>query len=130
MFAKNLTTIMENKGFTQKDLRLLTGLKASAISQYVGGHNMPHPDKIEAIAKALDVPITALVDAAEVKKREFVLKKITISEAARRLGKSLDFVRAALEQGTAPFGFAAKVGDSWSYHISPGKFEAYLSGEI
>jgi hypothetical protein len=45
------------------------------------------------------------------------------------MGKSKQFIRVALQQGIAPFGFAVKVGgDKWSYHISPMKFESYLSG--
>ena len=129
MFAKKLISIMEDQGLCQKDLHNLTGIPTPSISGYVGGHSVPSIHRIEAIAKALNVQSSDLMDESKPAQRELVLKKVTISEAAHRLGKSLDFVRASLEQGTAPFGFAAKIGDTWSYHISPSKFDGYLRQE-
>jgi len=101
MFAKKLISIMEDQGLCQKDLHNLTGIPTPAISMYVGGHNIPSIHRIEVIAKALNVPASALMDKPKPAQRELVLKKISVCEAARRLGKSLDFVRASLEKGTA-----------------------------
>ena len=131
MFHKKLIALAGDRGMSQKDLCVLTGISNSSMSLYFGGHNMPSIQRIEAIAQALDVPTSALLDdVPDIENRKApTLKKIPVSEAARRLGTSADFIRAALEQGTAPFGFAAKVGDTWRHHISPYKFQEYIAGE-
>ena len=54
-------------------------------------------------------------------------QKISIEEAALRLGKSQQFVRMALQNGTAPFGFATKgAGSTYDYHISPKLLNEYI----
>ena len=48
-------------------------------------------------------------------------------KAARRLGKSKQFIRIALQNGVAPFGFATKgSGDAYDYHISPKLLNEYI----
>ena len=56
--------------------------------------------------------------------------KVPIGIAAKMLGKSDQFVRTALQAGTAPFGFASKTKTKWSYHISPIKLKDYVGEEI
>lgn len=57
--------------------------------------------------------------------------KITVAEAARRMGKSPLFVREAMKRGLLPIGTAIQMPGSskWSFHISPGLLEAYLGEE-
>lgn len=57
-----------------------------------------------------------------------VNQNITIAECARILGKSEQFVRVALQQGIAPFGFAVKNKSEYSYHISPKLLAEYVGG--
>jgi hypothetical protein len=46
------------------------------------------------------------------------------------LGKSQQFIRVALQNGTAPFGFATKVsGNHYDYHISPKLLGEYIGGK-
>ena len=53
--------------------------------------------------------------------------KITVMEAARRMGKRPQFVRIGLQRGTLPIGSAVKIAPRrWSYWISPVKFEEYI----
>ena len=52
--------------------------------------------------------------------------RLSISKAAELLNVSEQFVRVALQMGTAPFGFAAKNKTVWSYHISPKKLTEYI----
>ena len=56
------------------------------------------------------------------------MERVSVTEAARRMGKSPLFVREAMKQGLLPIGTALQMPGStkWSYHISPGKLEAYL----
>lgn len=55
-------------------------------------------------------------------------KNISIAEAARRLGKSQQFIRIALQKGCVPFGFAVKHKTTYSYHISPKLLDEYING--
>lgn len=49
--------------------------------------------------------------------------KLSVSEAAKRLGASEAFVRRGLQQGRFPWGYAVKNKRRWSYFISEGKFK-------
>lgn len=53
-------------------------------------------------------------------------QNVSIAEAARRLGKSQQFIRVSLQQGLAPFGFAVKRRNTFSYHISPKLLDEYI----
>lgn len=53
-------------------------------------------------------------------------QKVTTLEAAKRLDKSKQFVRVALQMGTAPFGVAARNKTRGSYHISPKRLAEYV----
>lgn len=55
---------------------------------------------------------------------------ISTREAAALLGKSESFLKASLQQGTRPFGFAAKTKeDRYSYCISRSEFMKWLGIE-
>lgn len=58
-------------------------------------------------------------------------QRVTVAEAARRLGKSELFIREALKRGILPIGVAIQLpGNSkYSYHISPKLLAEYL-GEV
>lgn len=57
-------------------------------------------------------------------------EKVSVAEAARRMGKSPLFVREAMKRGLLPIGTVMQMPGStrWTFHISPGKLEAYLKG--
>lgn len=56
--------------------------------------------------------------------------KVTVAEAARRMGKSQLFVREAMKRDLLPIGTAMQLPGStkWTFHISPAKLDAYLNG--
>ena len=58
-------------------------------------------------------------------------RKVTVAEAAARMGKSQLFVREAMKAGLLPIGTAIQLPGSskWSYHISPGLLAEYLGEE-
>lgn len=58
-------------------------------------------------------------------------KKITVKEAARRMGMAEQFIRVGLQRGILKFGYAVQQqeGGEYSYHISPKKFEEYIGEE-
>ena len=133
-FARNLKAIMQEQSLTQTDLSALTGIGKSSLSQYLSGKNTPHRGRIAEIASALGVSHGRLTaDMQENPEASFVVsgQKITIEETARRLGKSPQFVRMALQNGAAPFGFATKVtGNHFDYHISPKLLDEYIGGKV
>lgn len=52
-----------------------------------------------------------------------------VSECAKLLGKSEQFVRIGLQRGILPFGYAVKMSSKWTYHISKIKVEEYIGKE-
>lgn len=49
-----------------------------------------------------------------------------VSEAAKLLNKSEQFVRIGLQRGILPFGYAVKMSSKWTYHVSEAKLNEYL----
>ena len=130
-FANNLKAIMQEQNLSQTDLSNLTGIGKPSLSQYLSGIHMPYKSRIAKIADALGVPhwrLTAKSPDAECEPPPPPShQKVSIEEAARRLGKSQQFVRMALQNGIAPFGFATKgTGSTYDYHISPKLLNDYI----
>jgi len=125
---------MNEQNLNQTDLSNLTGIGKPSLSQYLSGRNIPYKSRVIEIANALGVTPERLTDRGAVVKCEtptiISCQKISIDEAARRLGKSKQFVRVALQNGAAPFGFATKgSGESYDYHISPKLLDEYIGGQ-
>lgn len=57
------------------------------------------------------------------------MRRVTVSEVAKILGKSEQFVRIGLQRNILPFGVAVKTSSKYSYHISPKLLKEYI-GEI
>lgn len=51
---------------------------------------------------------------------------LKVSECAKHLGKSEQFVRIGLQRGIFPFGYAVKMSSKWTYHISDKKLYEYI----
>ena len=58
------------------------------------------------------------------------MKRIKVSEAAKILGVSSQFVRLGLQRGTLPIGTAVKMSSKWTYYINPHLLELYLGIDI
>jgi transcriptional regulator with XRE-family HTH domain len=133
MFAERLKQALQERGISQTDLSRLTGLGKSSISQYVSGKNIPREPIVQKIADVCDCSADYLKGETENLDSTPLpdnLKNVPIETAAKILGKSKQFVRVALQKGTAPFGFAVKLtGGKFSYHISPKKLMEYVGRE-
>ena len=54
-------------------------------------------------------------------------QKVTVLEAARRMGKAPQFVRLCMQRGLLPIGTATKTGGkNWNYYISPKLLDDYI----
>ena len=52
-----------------------------------------------------------------------------VSECAKLLKKSPQFVRIGLQRGILPFGYAIKMSSKYTYHISEKKVYEYIGKE-
>ena len=55
------------------------------------------------------------------------MKRVTVAEAANRLGVSQQFIRIGLQRRILPFGCAVKMSDRWTYHISKKLLDEYIN---
>lgn len=53
-------------------------------------------------------------------------QNIKVSDAAKMIGKSQQFVRIGLQRNILPFGFAVQMSSVWTYHISPKLLSEYI----
>lgn len=124
-FAKRLKQAMDERQMTQAELAARIGKGKSSVSQYLSGKNIPKDDVQKQIAEVLDCTVDFLNSEVS-DDGDIHLKNVPVSEAAKMLGKSEQFVRVALQTGVAPFGFAVKNKTVFSYHISPKKLAEYI----
>lgn len=131
-FAERLKYAMEQADMSQSALSEKAGASKAAISQYLSGKNTPSVNKIKALADATGVTFDFLMGhgAAPLKEVPPSVKKISVKEAARCMGKSDQFVRIGLQRGLLPFGNAVPgTGSKWIYYINPTKFREYVGAE-
>ena len=129
-FAERLKNAMEQANMSQSALSEQAGASKAAISQYLSGKNTPGPDRIKALADATGVSFDYLMGYGAAPVAEPPIKKISVKEAARCMGKSDQFVRIGLQRGLLPFGNAVPgTGACWNYYINPTKFRDYVGAD-
>lgn len=129
-FAERLKNAMEQANVSQSDLSRRTGASKAAISQYLSGKNTPNMERIAALANATGVTLDYLIGYGTAPDTEPPVKKISVKEAARCMGKSDQFVRIGLQRGLLPFGRAVPgTGTCWNYYINPAKFKEFVGAE-
>ena len=97
--AERLQNAMKLANMTQAELAAQTGASRAAISQYLSGKNVPNMDRIKALADATGVTFDYLIGYGTAPATQAPLKKISVKEAARCMGKSDQFVRIGLQRG-------------------------------
>jgi len=129
MFHDNMKKAMVERGISQTQLALMTGLSISGISQYLHGLVIPRNDALERISEVLGVSAQHLiygqstepqVDSSGLEK----IKTITPEHIAKISGRCVQSIRVALQQGKPDYGYAIKVtGNRYAYHFYPRKVE-------
>ena len=119
---------MAERNMNQVELAVLVGIGKSSISQYLSGKNEPKDATTKKLAEALDCSFFYLKGLIEdsPKSDKIIFRNVSVAEAAKRLGACQQAVRVALQQGTAPYGYAWKVKSKWSYHISLKQLDDYI----
>lgn len=129
-FAERLRWAMTQAGMNQVMLAEKTGASRAAICQYLAGKNIPGTERMKALAAATDVDFEDLTGEESEAARRLVVKKISVREAARCLGKSDQFVRVGIRGGQLSFGKAVPgTGQKWNYYINPAKFRDFVGEE-
>lgn len=114
---------MEEKQISQSQLVELTGKNKSTISQWLSGNLKPGKKAERQLEEILECSFD------EMKEEDYSESdglNLSVPETAKILNKPEQFVREALKQGRAPFGFAVKGSKHWSYHISKKKVMEYV----
>ena len=65
IFANNLVDLLNDRGMTQRQLAIDSGVSAAMISEYINGIRMPGLAAVINLAYALDVDVGELVDFDE-----------------------------------------------------------------
>ncbi|MCC8015637.1 MAG: helix-turn-helix domain-containing protein [Eubacterium sp.] len=144
MFKEQLKAAMERAGMNQKQLAEATGISRPTISEYLKGSYVPKDAQLEKLSKVLSFAGVNIPEKQEkqleidtgsfedVEKFLLSEKNVSVKEAAILLGVGQQHVKLALQQGTAPYGYAVKcrktsedTGDRYVYHISPKKLMEY-----
>lgn len=121
-FAERLKNAMEQANMSQSVLSEQAGASKAAISQYLY--------RIKALADVIGVSFDYLMGYGAAPVAEPPIKKISVKEAARCMGKSDQFVRIGLQRGLLPFGNAVPgTGACWNYYINPTKFRDYVGAD-
>ena len=121
-FSEKLKQLMAETKLTQADVRRMTGIGASSLSQYLSGKNEPYPARKREIAVALGMKENFFEDAApEVKIAKNPGASVKVEVIARLMHKSKEWVMQGLRDQVFPWGYAVKM-TNWSYFISPVRF--------
>ena len=130
-FASRLNQALAERQTSQTELAAAIGKGKSSVSQYISGKNVPKLEVQQQIADFLGCTVEWLNSEVPVNDHtDKGLKYVSVEQCAKILGKSEQFIRVALQTGTAPFGFAAKNSSVWSYHISPKKLQEYTGQAV
>ena len=104
-FAERLKYAMEQADLKQSALSEQAGISKAAISQYLSGKNTPNQERIKALADVTGVTFDFLMGYGAAPVAEPPIKKISVKEAARCMGKSDQFVRIGLQRGLLPVSY-------------------------
>lgn len=78
-FGQRVKELRKGKGLTQEQLAELINIEPPNVSKMESGLHFPQPEKIEKIAKALDISIKDLFEFEHFQKKEDLIKYINNS---------------------------------------------------
>ena len=123
-FAEKLKDLMQQQNLTQAQVKKLTGIGASSISQYLSGKNEPTKERKREIAVALGVQDDYFDTFLPEAKIQSGAINLPVKLVAKLMNKSTEWVMQGLRDGVFPWGYAVKL-TKWSYYISSVKFTEY-----
>lgn len=66
VFGRSLYRAMVAKGLNQSELGRRVGIQRDSISYYINGKNLPGPENMKKLCKALDVTLDQLIPASSI----------------------------------------------------------------
>lgn len=58
------------------------------------------------------------------------MNRLTVSQTAKLMNVSEQFIRIGLQKGVLPFGYAVKMSNQWTYFISSKKFTEHTGIQV
>lgn len=129
-FNEKLKNVMQELHLNQVQVCGLTGKSKGSVCQYLSGKQIPSEAVQREIAKSLGLAEDFFcqdcekVDALPKReRREGLIPRMEIAEAARLLQMNHVTVRKGLQQGVFPWGYAIHTSDNrWVYFINAKRF--------
>ncbi len=118
MFKDRLKAAMARENITAAELSRRLNVSRACISLYLEGKTVPSKKTMERLEKVLKIP-------DEVTDETFL---VTLTRVAQVMHCSPDVVKAGLQQGIFPWGYAIRLGvnsdgrTNWSYKINRLRF--------
>lgn len=129
-FAERLKNAMDQANQSQSALSEQPGLPRPLSANTFPGRTPPALTVSRPLPDATGVSFDYLMGYGAAPVAEPPIKKISVKEAARCMGKSDQFVRIGLQRGLLPFGNAVPgTGACWNYYINPTKFRDYVGAD-
>lgn len=75
-----LKALMKDKGLTQRELAIKTGLTEASVSKYLSGLRVPHMDALVVLARALDTETDYLLGIKNEGKSKYQIIEKAIKE--------------------------------------------------
>ncbi len=130
MFSEKLKQAMQDLHLNQVQVCGLTGKSKGSISQYLSGKQVPSEDVQRTIATALGLasdyfakPDKAVTALPKTELRNKVIERLDVLEAAKIMQMGHETVRAGLQQGRFPWGYAIQTSENrWVYFINAKRF--------
>lgn len=120
---------MKELNLTQTQMIGLIGKSKASISQYLSDKQVPSEAKQRDIAVALGLEedyFSKLDDRMSVlptqKRKECIIPRLSVMDAARMMGINHQTVRKGLQQGVFPWGYGIKTSEHWVYFINAKRF--------
>ncbi len=66
IFLLKITKLLKEKGLTQTDLAKKVGITQASLSKILSGQNSTKVITVQKLAKALDVPVSCLIDDEQI----------------------------------------------------------------
>ena len=130
LFDQKLKCAMQELHLNQAQISGLTGKSKASVSQYISGKQVPSEEVQREIATALGLASNYFAKSEKrmdvlpsSELRNKVIPRLDVCEAARIMNMSHTTVRAGLQQGVFPWGYAIHTSDNrWTYFINAKRF--------
>lgn len=84
-FGQRIADLLDEKGMRQAELADAAGFSQASVSLYIHNKRQPNLQSLQAMAKALDVPVSALLGDEDVTDEQLAQAVYTVLDNAERL---------------------------------------------